>query len=204
MFGERFLRIWPFCDDEIGALDATTTKTDNSAASTDTMTDAAALGDGPKRFALDGELTVEEQMKALTDEQRDCIDTLRKKWAKEQPDAEPFDDAMLLRFARNSPGKTKFNPKTALKTMKKYDRKYSALTAAGLEEQLLSKTLFPVPGLKTKEGGHATFYMRPSRYFPKKTSTATIIENLAYCMGTMVEAEKECTEGIAFMANMDE
>lgn len=45
--------------------------------------------------------------------------------------------------------------------------------------------------------------MRPSRYFPKTTSTQTIIDNLAYCMGTMVEAEKECTEGIAFVANMD-
>ena len=163
-----------------------------------------ALGDGPKRFALTNERTLEEQLAALTDEQRACVEKLKEKWAKEHPSEDAFSDAMLLRFARNSPGRKKFNPKTAYKTMQKYDRRYSELTAAGLEEQLLSQTLFPVPGLKTKEGQHATFYMRPSRYFPKKTPTSTIIENLAYCMGNMVEAEKECTEGIAFMAYMNE
>uniref|UniRef100_A0A7S4JRV5 CRAL-TRIO domain-containing protein n=2 Tax=Odontella aurita TaxID=265563 RepID=A0A7S4JRV5_9STRA len=44
--------------------------------------------------------------------------------------------------------------------------------------------------------------MRPSRYFPSQTTTKDIIDNLAYCMDVMVEKEKACTEGIAFMANM--
>jgi hypothetical protein len=48
------------------------------------------------------------------------------------------------------------------------------------------------------------FYMRPSRYFPKETSTSEIIDNLAYCMNTMVEKEKACSEGIGFLANMDD
>lgn len=44
--------------------------------------------------------------------------------------------------------------------------------------------------------------MRASRYFPRETSTKAIIDNLAYCMTTMVEKEKACTEGIAFLAYM--
>ena len=46
--------------------------------------------------------------------------------------------------------------------------------------------------------------MKPARYFPNKTSTEEIIDNLAYCMETMVEKEKACTEGIGFLANMDD
>lgn len=46
--------------------------------------------------------------------------------------------------------------------------------------------------------------MRPSRYFPKKTSTKKIIDNLAYCMSTMVEKENACSEGIGFLANMND
>jgi hypothetical protein len=46
--------------------------------------------------------------------------------------------------------------------------------------------------------------MRPGRYFPSKTSTVEIIDNLAYCMQTMCEAEKEAREGIGFMAYMED
>lgn len=60
-----------------------------------------------------------------------------------------------------------------------------------------------MPGLRTKEG-HSVFYMRPSRYFPAKTSTEDIIDNLAYCMNTMCEAEKDSSEGIGFMAYMND
>lgn len=48
------------------------------------------------------------------------------------------------------------------------------------------------------------FYMRPGRYFPSKTSTEEIIDNLVYCMQTMCEQEKACSEGIGFIANMDD
>lgn len=164
----------------------------------------ANLGEGPKRFALVGERTLEKQMEDLTEEQRACINTLRKKWAKVSPGHEPYDDAMLLRFSRNSPGKTKFNPKTAIKTMKNFDRRYKELRVTDMERQLLTMTMFPVPGLVTKDGGHATLYIRASRFFPKRTPTSVMIKNVAYCMETVVEAEKECTEGIAIMINLDE
>jgi hypothetical protein len=87
--------------------------------------------------------------------------------------------------------------------MQKFNPRYLNLKAIGLEKQLLSKTLFVVPGLKSNEG-HDVFYMRPSRYFPNETSTEVIIDNLAYCMQTMVEKEKACTEGIAFVANLED
>mmetsp|Transcript_4276 Transcript_4276/g.5580 ORF Transcript_4276/g.5580 Transcript_4276/m.5580 type:complete len:102 (-) Transcript_4276:719-1024(-) len=60
--------------------------------------------------------------------------------------------------------------------------------------QFIDQTLFIPPGLKSSEG-HSVFYMRPSRYFPKQTSTKEIIDNLVYCMQVMVEEEKSCTEG---------
>jgi hypothetical protein len=64
--------------------------------------------------------------------------------------------------------------------------------------------LFPVPGLKSKDG-HSVFYMMPARYFPAKTSTEEIIDNLAYCMNTMCDtSEKSSSEGIAFMAYMND
>uniref|UniRef100_A0A7S1VJ89 CRAL-TRIO domain-containing protein n=1 Tax=Grammatophora oceanica TaxID=210454 RepID=A0A7S1VJ89_9STRA len=159
------------------------------------------LGEGPMRFAPHGERPIEEQIKSLTEEEKKCFDELKKKWEAKEDRSHSFSDEMILRFARCSPGKTKFNVKTAWKVMNKYNAHYLELTAGGLEKQLLTKTLFVVPGLKSKEG-HDVFYMRPSRYFPKQTTVKEIIDNLAYCMQVMVEKEKACTEGIAFFANM--
>jgi hypothetical protein len=87
--------------------------------------------------------------------------------------------------------------------MKKFNKRFLSLSVYTLEKQLLSKTLFPVPGLRSK-GGHEMFYMRPARYFPKETTTKTIIDNLAYVMNTMLEKEHPCSEGIGFIACMDD
>lgn len=157
---------------------------------------------GPVRFAPKGERSIQEQIDSLEPSERECFDNLKKKWEDKHPD-EPFPDAMYLRFARCSPGAKKFNESASWKVMKKFDRRYLTLKAADIEDQLLSKTLFPVPGLKSKEG-HDVFYMRPSRYVPKETSVRAIIDNLAYCMNTMAEKEKACTEGIGFLANMND
>ena len=87
--------------------------------------------------------------------------------------------------------------------MKQFDTHYLTLTAAKLEDQLFTKTLFIPPNLRTNEG-HYLFYMRPSRYFPKLTSTPTILDNLAYCMQVMQEKEQCERDGIAFIANMND
>ena len=78
------------------------------------------------------------------------------------------------------------------------------LNAFALIKQLQSKTLFPVPGLKTA-GGRAMFYMCPSRYFLGKTTTKAIIANLCcYVMNTMLEKEHLQQERIGFIACMDD
>lgn len=176
------------------------------------------LGEGPARFFPEGERSFEEQLESLTKEQRSCYDTLKKLWEErvneklekgeksKHKDIKLFPDPMYLTFARCSPGAKKFNSETAFKVMKNYNQKFLKINATVLESQLRTKTLFVVPGLKSKEpNSHDVFYMRPSRYFPKETSTATIIENLGYCMSLMVNSkEKSATEGIAFLANMDD
>ena len=158
--------------------------------------------EGVFRFAPKDERSVQEQINSLSTDEKACFDALKSKWEAKHPEA-PFSDFMYLRFARCSPGTKKFNEKAAWKVMKKFENRYLELTAESLESQLATKTLFPVPGLKSKEG-HDVFYMMPRRYFPKKTPTSDIIDNLAYSMNTMVEKEKACTEGIAFLAYMNE
>jgi len=171
------------------------------------MASATVTAKGPERFApAKEERTTEEQIAGLSEEEKECFDNLKSKWNKKFPDvAEQFGDGMLLRFAYCSPGKRKFNEQASWKVMKNFDRRFLSLTAVGLEEQLMTKTLFPVPGLKTLEGGHDVFYMRPSRYFPKTTPTKTIVDNLGYCMMSMQEGnEKNSSEGIGFVANMND
>merc|ERR1712084_93623 len=118
-------------------------------------------------------------MGGLSEQEKECFDNLEAKWSTKYPDnAELFDDEMILRFAYCSPGDEKFNEKASWKVMKSFDQRFLKLTATDLEEQLMSKTLFPIPGLKTKEGEHDVFYMRPSRYFPSTTPTDVIVDNL--------------------------
>jgi len=169
------------------------------------------LGPGPMRFAPKGERSFAEQLESLSPEEKKCFDDLKEKWNKhieenktagKTPD-HSYSDKMLLRFARCSPGRKKFVESASWKVMKKFDPRYLTLTAEGLEKQLMTKTLFPAPGLKTKEG-HDIFYMYPARYFPKQTTTEEIIDNLGYCMNTMCEMEKASAEGIGFMAYMND
>jgi hypothetical protein len=47
------------------------------------------------------------------------------------------------------------------------------------------------------------FYMRPARYFPKRTPTEDVIDNLAYVMQSMAESETARSKGIGFLAYMD-
>lgn len=161
---------------------------------------------GQERFAPSKEeRTIEEQIADLSTDEKVCFDNLKSKWNQKFPDiSEQFDDEMILRFAYCSPGTKKFDEKASWRVMKNFDRRFLNLTVVELEEQLISKTLFPIPGLKTLEG-HDVFYMRPSRYFPSKTPTKIIIDNLGYCMMSMQERnEKNSREGIGFVANMND
>ena len=161
-----------------------------------------ALGDGPMRFAPTGEISTAEQIAALSEEEKACFDELKERWNKKDR-GHKYSDAMILRFARCSPGPTKFAIDPAFKVMKNFNPRYLELSAELLEDQLMTKTLFVLPHLKSSEG-HFVFYMKPARYWPKVTSTEQIIDNLVYCMESMVEKQKSCEEGIAFLANMND
>jgi hypothetical protein len=46
--------------------------------------------------------------------------------------------------------------------------------------------------------------MRPSRFFPGEESADKIIDNLVYVMGTMLEKEQACVDGIGVIMNMSD
>ena len=142
----------------------------------------------------------EEVLSRLNKDEYSCYSNLKEIWNEEHPDR-PFDDRMILRFAQCSPGNKPYEFKKAYKAMTQYDRRYLNMTARDIKPQLMSKTLFPVPGLKTIHG-QPMFYMRPARYFPKETPTEVIIDNLAYVLQVMSNSQEACVGGIGFLACM--
>lgn len=56
-------------------------------------------------------------------------------------------------------------------------------------------TLFPVLGLLS-QAGFEMFYVKPGRYFPRKTKVRDVFHNLVYVMNTMLEKENPCKNGI--------
>lgn len=97
------------------------------------------LGDGPMRFAPTEERSIEEQIASLNEAEKKCFDNLKAKWEKTY---EPFSDEIYLRFARCSPGKEKFNEKSAFIVMKSFPRRYLELNAMKIEKQLATKVWF--------------------------------------------------------------
>jgi CRAL/TRIO domain len=88
---------------------------------------------------------------------------------------------------------------------------------ATLKSQILSQTLFPLPGIAPIDdipSAGTVFYMKPSRYHPRLTRTSDIIDNLAYVMRycTELKAPKwddQCqnggtSQGLTFVANMND
>ena len=128
-----------------------------------------------------------------------------------------FTDFQMLRFLEFA----EWNHNKAADIMLKTNPRRFQLTAhdSKLERQLRTKTLFPLPGLRTMggESSEVVFYMRPSRYTPKEMSTSSIIDNLVYVMDhcqNVVQAsqmyaprsgsQRLPTNGIAFIANMND
>ncbi len=93
-----------------------------------------------------------------------------------------------------------FDKRRSMNLMYSTDPQHFKLSAVELGGQLRTRTIFPCPGLKTREG-YNTFYMRPSRYFPQETPTSLVIENLVYVLDKMILKDPE--KGIAFLANME-
>jgi hypothetical protein len=172
-----------------------------------------SLSDDLMRFDYQGKDTVEDQFYALNLGDRYVFQDLLQRWkdhcARRKSYPKHIPKSWFFRFLRHTRNENDssdgFQEDRAFKLMVKLlkNDRYLKLRVSSLNSQLQSKTLFPVPGLKTSDG-HDMFYMRPSRYVPKETSTKTIIDNLVYVMNTMLEKEKNQKHGIGFIACMDD
>jgi len=143
--------------------------------------------------------TLQQQLDALTIDERRCVTSLQSKW-ESRANRAPFPPEWYLRFAQCSPG-APFTMSTAWKVMKKFEKRYLSLSITTMERQLVTQTIFIPRGLKSLDG-HAMFYFRPSRFFPREMASSTIIDNLAYIMQCMLENEQSLRDGIGLVANM--
>lgn len=111
-------------------------------------------------------------------------------------------DAEIFRFACYH----NFQNKEALKDVhQKHDSRHMNLRMSGfLLRQFQTGTLFPLPGLKTRNKKQDVFYMRPSRYVPSEMKTSTIIDNLCYVLNELSRTTSQCQNGVAFIANMND
>lgn len=143
----------------------------------------AELGPGPLRFALHGERQLELQIMDLPHRDKRTLVNLKNRWEDHMVKSMStgssrvsFDMPIMwhLRYLRTYAKRDgTFVEERAYNAEKKLRKRFVRLNAFALTKQLQSKTLFPVPGLKTKDG-HAMFYMRPSRYFPGRTTTKAV------------------------------
>ncbi|KAG7347607.1 CRAL/TRIO domain containing protein [Nitzschia inconspicua] len=160
------------------------------------------LGEGPLRF---GPVHVERPLRELLLENPQGVAglnvfaSLSVHWNRcSNCRKKSYTDAQIFRILRF----TKFDERRALGLMKRADPRRFHLNAFDQQAQLKTKTLFPVPNLRTLEESPC-FYMRPSRYDPRKTPTNVIIDNLIYVMETYASRDVEHEKGIAFIANMN-
>ncbi len=200
------------CTDFVGEdqIDFTVSTTNEEMRWEEAMAD---LGGGPLRFFPRGERSIEEQVHYLPTPDKRAFNNLKQSWQDYQIklraigamnrsfDMPPLWHLRYLRFTSKPCGS--FVEERAFQSEKKLKQRFLSLNVFTLQHQLKSKTLFPVPGLKTK-GGHPMFYMRPSRYVPGKTTTKAVIDNQCYVMNTMLETELAQQEGIGFIACMDD
>ncbi|KAL3909261.1 MAG: hypothetical protein SGILL_008155 [Bacillariaceae sp.] len=157
------------------------------------------LGDGPMRFGpVHVDPPLREQLLSHGVEGFNAFASVTAHWSNENT-KKVYKDEDIMRLLRYY----KFDERRTLGMMKRTDPKKFELNSFDQLEQLQSKTLFPIPGLKTIEGSNC-FYMRPCRYFPNETSTTTIINNLHYVMDHYASQDVDLETGIAFIANMND
>lgn len=164
----------------------------------------AQLGRGPMRFGpvrQECSVQVEVAKRQLSPEQIRTFANIQAEWEtahSKEAQKKEFTSSQVLRIAIFCA----FDKRRSLKMMHSIDPRHFNLSAFELGGQLRTRTLFPCPGLKTREG-YDVFYMRPSRYYPKETPTSLVIDNLVFVMDKMVRST-DPTKGIAFLANMED
>ena len=110
-----------------------------------------------------------------------------------------FTDAQILRAVQTMG----YSPKRSIRLLKRTDTRYINITAQDLEPQLMTKTLFPLPGVYSPTVDDF-FYMRPCRFTPGVTPTSAIIGNLTYVMDSIYERHRDSSRKIGFIANMND
>ena len=156
------------------------------------------VGPGPMRFGpVRQALTIREELAGLSRRKVECFANVKAEYEMTSSRKDGvYTDLEMLRIVQF----VNYDENRALRFMFRNKKpRHFQLNAFDLEEQLLSKTLFPVPGLKTLQPCNDVFYMRPSRYCPRTTPTSMIIDNLIYVMDHMTFKNNN---EVAFIANM--
>lgn len=159
------------------------------------------------------ERSAAEQLESLSPEHLKSFQDLKSFWETERKKHKDInaevvlDDCMLLRFLRASPGVKKFNVSTASKVMMKF-AKWSTKsqfysTDIDRVRQQLETGCFVIPGCCSRDG-HQFLYMKPSKFTPGKEDLQELLHSLVYLMDCMAQDEQNATEGIAFMADMQD
>ncbi|KAH9259039.1 hypothetical protein BASA81_002659 [Batrachochytrium salamandrivorans] len=156
--------------------------------------------------------TVQEQVSSLSASEQEALASLRSYWSSKSNSASPptvfYDDYMLLRFLRASPGATKFNLSTATKVSESYLKWSNECHIHGqtLEQVLceLEKEIYVVgPGNPQRNrDGHATLYFRPSRMIAKETNPIELLRGVTYQLTKMTEEEYTAVNGVCILTDM--
>mmetsp|Transcript_40380 Transcript_40380/g.97491 ORF Transcript_40380/g.97491 Transcript_40380/m.97491 type:complete len:287 (-) Transcript_40380:150-1010(-) len=131
-------------------------------------------------------------------EELECLSRLKEICQEKQLDAS---NQLICRFAIFHG----FNVKRASRAIaKNHDHPYLNLR---LEEELAqyiktTKTLFPLPGLKSAMGSDV-IYWHPSSYLPSASSNRLLVESMCYLLNDMNQTIDQCRNGILMIVNMD-
>jgi CRAL/TRIO domain len=151
------------------------------------------------------ERSVAEQIASLSAEEKKAFDELRQWWDEKEREVS-YNDYMILRLLRASPGRDKFNVKSAKKVAEKLatwsiKARLNHTTIRDIRAQLETGTLVITGGCN--KDGHATLYMKPGLFFPGKDPLDELIRSLVYLLQCMSENETTATYGLSFIANLD-
>ena len=151
------------------------------------------MGEGPAMFG-----PVQTEIKVGTKRNLDVFEQF-KRTCNSSGLSNGYTNAQILRTLQF----TGFNERQSVRLLKRMDSRYFNMTAQELEKQLMTKTIFPLPGVAS-QAAQDFCYMRPSRFFPNITSTSTLIANLTYVLDSIYERHRDPTRTVGLIANMND
>lgn len=158
------------------------------------------LGEGPLRFGpVRQERTVRSQLLLLSSGKGvNAFAELKAKWEMEwSGKSQKFTDLQMLRALRF----TKWDVDKAYQILRRCNPDHFYITMMDVEEQLKTKTVVPIPQLRTQRGS-SVVYFRPARYRPKEQPTYEIIENLIYVLENLMIEDPDYKRGISMIFDL--